>query len=180
MNKSVLKGVYIGMLVLLLSGQYVHALELEPTTLTLSDIAGATTLDSTCLNYCITGVCVWLRCSIYECDIETSIRVSHYNPDLIVSVYDEPVIILGRKHNPFMGSLEEQATDSVVGLFHDALVGGGHRVEGGNHNTDHSLRFKEATAIGHPFSSLTDFVADSGYYCPSEAESMEPFLSTGA
>lgn len=179
MTKRALKEFSTGLMIFLLSSRALHAVELEPTTLTLSDITSAMTLDKTCLNYCITGVCVWLRCSIYECEIETSIRVSHYNPDLIVSVYDEPGDNPWEEAQSIYGSLESQATNSVVGLFHDARVGGGHRVEGGNPNTDHSLRFKEATAIGHPFSSLTDSIADSGYYCPSEAESMEPYLSTG-
>ena len=90
MTKRALKEFSTGLMIFLLSSRALHAVELEPTTLTLSDITSAMTLDKTCLNYCITGVCVWLRCSIYECEIETSIRVSHYNPGLIVSVFDEP------------------------------------------------------------------------------------------
>lgn len=156
----------------------IRAFEAEPTTLTLSDITQSMTLDRSCLNYCITGVCVWLRCSIYECSIETSIRVRHYNPDLVVSVFDKPGDNPWQEAEAIFGEIERQLTDSIVALFHGAEAGGGHRVEGGHTATDHSLRFKEVTAIGHPFSSITDFVANSGYYCPSEAESFQPYLSS--
>ena len=74
------------------------------------------------------------------------------------------------------GSLDSDIASGIVSTFHGAFVGGGHRVEGGNPATDQSLRFKEVTAIGHPFSSVSDFIGDSGYYCPSEAESFNPYL----
>ena len=166
-------------LLALLTIQNCFAFKAEPTTLTLADITQSMTLESSCLNYCITGICVWLRCSNFECSVETSIRVSHYNPDLVVSVYDEPGDNPWLEAKTLYGALEAQATQGMVSIFHNVISGGGHRVEGGHHATDHSLRFKEATAIGHPFTSLTDFVGNSGYYCPSEAESMEPVFSSG-
>ena len=35
------------------------------------------------------GVCFWLRCSWTGCRVRTSLKVGHYNPDLVVSVYNE-------------------------------------------------------------------------------------------
>jgi hypothetical protein len=35
------------------------------------------------------GVCFWLRCSGTGCSVRTSLKVGHYNPDLVVSVYNE-------------------------------------------------------------------------------------------
>lgn len=164
------------MVFVLLQGYKLQAFEAEPTTITTADIVSAITLDRSCLNYCITGVCVWLRCSIYECSIETSIRVAHYNPDLVVSVYDEPGDNPWQEMESIFGSLDSGIVSGIVSTFHGAFVGGGHRTEGGNSATDQSLRFKEVTAIGHPFSSVSDFIGDSGYYCPSEAESFNPYL----
>lgn len=166
----------LALMLLTLCSHTVRAFDAEPTTLTLADITQSMTLDRSCLNYCITGVCVWLRCSIYECSIETSIRVRHYNPDLIVSVYDKPGDNPWQEAEAIYGDIELQLTASVVAIFHGAEAGGGHRVEGGNTATDHSLRFKEVTAIGHPFSSISDSISSSGYYCPSEAESFQPYL----
>ena len=57
------KFIQVVMLFVLLQGYKLQAFEAEPTTITTADIVGAITLDRSCLNYCITGVCVWLRCS---------------------------------------------------------------------------------------------------------------------
>ena len=165
-------------MLLVLIGARVQAFDAKPTTLTTADIVSSMTLDRSCLNYCITGICVWLRCSIYQCEIKTSIRVSHFNPDLVVSVYDSAGDNPWLEAEALFGSVESQLTDSLVGVFHDAEAGGGHRTESGNSAVDQSLRFKEATAIGHPLSSLTDFLGNTGYYCPSEAESFIPYFSS--
>ncbi|MGS2722126.1 TIGR03756 family integrating conjugative element protein [Porticoccus sp. GXU_MW_L64] len=154
------------------------AAEAEPTTINTTDIISSLSLDSSCLNYCITGVCVWLRCTIAGCDIETSIRVGHNNPDLVVSVFDKPGDNPWQEAQSLYGRLEAQLTGSLVGVFHDAEAGGGHGTEGGNSSTDQSLRFKEVTAVGHPLSSLTDFIGSTGYFCPSEAESFIPYFSS--
>ena len=163
-------------LTLLLSGSKIHAFEAEPTTVTTADILGAITLDRSCLNYCITGVCVWLRCSLFECSVETSLRVSHYNPDLVVSVYDEPGDNPWQEMESLFGSFDSGIVSTLVSTFHKGSVGGGHRVEGGNPSTDQSLRFKEVTAIGHPFASISDALSNAGFFCPSEAESFNPYL----
>lgn len=160
-----------------LFSNYSFTFEAEPTEITTTEIIEGFTLDPSCLNYCITGICVWLRCSIYECEIDTSIRVRHYNPDLVVSVYDEPGDNPWQEIADIFGSVDESLAESIVGTFHEAFVGGGHRVEGGNPSTDHSLRYKEATAIGHPLSSFAGSFGN-GYYCPSEAESFQPYFSS--
>lgn len=37
------------------------------------------------------GMCFWLRFNWLGCNVRTSVRVGHYNPDLVVSVYNELV-----------------------------------------------------------------------------------------
>ncbi len=165
---------------LLFSSFQVRAVDLESTSITTVDIIGSMTLDSSCLNYCFTGVCVWLDCGWTGCSVKTSVRVSHYNPDLVVSVYDEPGENPWSEIESIFGSFEESMTDALVGTFHDSFAGGGHRTEGGNTASDHSLRFKEVAAIGHPFSSIAGFIASTGLYCPSEADSFSPYLLSSA
>ena len=154
------------------------AFEAEETQITTVDILSSLTIDRSCLNYCITGICVWLRCGLSGCSIETSIQVRHYNPDLVVSVYDEPGDNPWTEAQAIIGGAQESLASSAVGLFSDAMVGGGHGTEGGNNGIDQSLRYKEATAIGHPLASLTDFVSVSEFFCPSEAESFIPYFSS--
>lgn len=169
---------YFWLVVAIFCNDEAKAEDAQPTTLSTTDIVNSFTLDPTCVNYCITGVCVWLRCSIVECDIETSIRVRHYNPDLVVSVYDEPGENPWKEAEQLFADWEKSVTESIVGSFHEAEAGGGHRTEGGSSATDQSLRFKEVTAVGHPLSSFAGSFGD-GYYCPSEAESFMPYFSSG-
>lgn len=179
------KAVKLGVLVLALvasglpsMGMAQSAVE-NPTEVTFEDLMATPITDASCHNYCFLGICVWLRCSLFSCSIETSIRVQHNNPDAVVSVYDIP------GDNPFVeaqdlyGEMEEDAANSLVGMFHFVEAGQGHRVEGGSPYVDQSLRYHEATAVGHPLSSFSEFFSEGGYFCPSEAFSMRPIFSSG-
>lgn len=150
---------------------------IEETEVSLQDILDMPIDDSSCHNYCVLGVCFWLVCTFAGCDVETSIRIGHNNPDVVVSVYDEPGANPFTEARDLYGDTEESTADSLVGLYIEA--GEGHRVEGGNPHVDQSLRYKEATAVGHPMASFTDYFASAGYFCPSEAESMVPYFSSG-
>ena len=68
---------------------------LQPTEVTLEDLFSTPILEASCHNYCFLGICVWLRCTLFSCSIETSEKIGHNNPDLVVSVYDFP------GNNPF-------------------------------------------------------------------------------
>ena len=165
-------------LVLLLLTYPVLAFDAKPTELTLADILTAPTLDRSCHHYCLTGICVWLKCTLVSCRIKTSVRVRHYNPDLVVSVYDQPGDNPWREAQSLFGATEKRLSDSLVSLFHSAPAGGGHRVEGGSPAADQSLRFKEATAIGNPQVLASDFLASTGYFCPSAATPFMPYFSS--
>src|SRR6185437_8449834 len=47
----------------------------------------ASALSPDCLAYRVVGICFWLTCTVYGCDVETSTKVSHYVPDAVVSSY---------------------------------------------------------------------------------------------
>lgn len=155
------------------------AFEAEKTEVTLNDILETPVTDASCHNYCVLGICVWLKCVLFSCSVETSIRVGHNNPDLVVSIYDGP------GNNPFIdardiyGEFERDAADSFVKYFHVVEAGQGQRVEGGNVYTDQSLRYGEATAIGNPLTEISDYASDSGYACPSETSPMQLYFSSG-
>ncbi len=156
-----------------------QTLVMEPTEVTMETIANIPVNDSSCHNYCVIGVCFWLFCTIYECEVRTSIKVGHYNPDLVVSVYDIPGNNPWQEAEQIYGELEKDAAESWVDTWHIVEAGQGHRVEGGSEYQDQSLRYHEATAIGHPKSVLGDYLSDTGYFCPSEADIMAPYYSSG-
>ena len=151
-------------------------LKAKETVLTTEDILGSFSFDRSCLNYCFTGICVWLKCTLFACSIETSVRVRHYNPDLVVSVYDEMGGNPWDLAEQIYADIEKSLSATIVGTFFGGLAGGGHRVEGGQYGVDQSLRFKEVTALCHPLASFTDNLGE--YYCPSEATTFYPYFSS--
>lgn len=165
-------------LMLLLSSQ-AGAFEARPTTISTAQIFSSVSLYGPCMHYCFTGICVWLKCELFFCSIKTSLRVRHYSPDLVVSVYDQPGDNTWREMKGWYGGLERTLTKNFVGYFHDAFAGGGQQTEGGDPAIDKSLRFKEATAIGHPFTLITEALSDTGLFCPSEATAFYPYYSSG-
>ncbi len=152
----------------------------KAASITTSEIV-ARTMDAamSCMQWMPIGVCFWLRCSIYECEVETSIKVGHYNPDLVVSSYNE----LGG--NPWdeirdmLGSAQKSAATGLLGALMPIPVdvdSAGNRTEGTTGNRDHkNLIFREADAIGHPLSSLSS----SDMLCETETTSFVPYFQSG-
>ena len=59
-------------------------------TISTADIVSQTTTAAlSCMRWMPVGVCFWLRCSLIECSVETSIKVGHYQPDAVVSSYND-------------------------------------------------------------------------------------------
>ena len=151
-------------------------------TITTPEIVAQTTSAAlTCMRWMPVGICFWLRCSIYECDVETSIKVGHYQPDAVVSSYNE----LGS--NPWveirgtLGLAQKTAANGILGsLLAVPIESAGNRTEGGQGNRDHrNLIFRETDVIGHPVSSLSSIVASTGYLCNSQTTSFFPYFLSG-
>lgn len=47
-------------------------------------------LAFSCVDWKPTGVCFWLKCKLFFCSLEASLKVRHFNPDAIVQVYQTP------------------------------------------------------------------------------------------
>lgn len=151
-------------------------------TINTADIVAQTTSAAlACMRWMPVGMCFWLRCSLFSCSIEPSIKVGHYNPDLVVSVYNE----LGG--NPWaeiratLGLAQRAAATGLLGgLMPIPLDSAGNRTEGTADRRDHrNLVFRETDAIGHPLSTLSGVVAGTGTLCPSQATSFVPYFSSG-
>ncbi len=135
----------------------------------------------TCMRWMPVGVCFWLRCSLTGCRVRTSLKVGHYNPDLVVSVYNE----LGG--NPWaeiratLGLAQRAAAAGLLGaLLPIPIDSAGNRTEGTGDRRDHrNLVFRETDAIGHPLSSLTGSVSGVGLLCNSPATSFVPYFQSG-
>ena len=150
------------------------------TTTTPQIVAQTTTAAFSCMRWMPIGMCFWLRCSWTGCSVRTSIKVGHYNPDLVVSTYNE----LGG--NPWteiratLGLAQKTAATGLLGaLLPVPIDSAGNRTEGTSERDHKNLVYRETDAIGHPLSSLTGIVAGTGLLCPSETTSFFPYFQSG-
>ena len=130
----------------------------QAATITTPGIVAQTAAASlACMRWMPVGLCFWLRCSWRGCRVRTSLKVGHYNPDLVVSAYNE----LGG--NPWaeiratLGLAQKAAANGLLGtLLPVPIDSAGNRTEGTGDRQDHrNLVFRETDAIGHPLSSLS-------------------------
>ena len=151
-------------------------------TITTPGIVAKTTAAAlSCMRWMPIGMCFWLRCSWSGCRVRTSIKIGHYNPDLVVSSYNE----LGG--NPWveirttLGLAQKTAATGLLGtLLPVPIDSAGNRTEGSTNKRDHkNLVFRETDAIGHPLSSLSGIVAGVGLLCQSQTASFFPYFQSG-
>lgn len=137
-------------------------LPMQAKALNSAEIA-ASSFSSSCLDYEIVGICIWLRCNWRGCRIRTSLKVKHYIPELVVSTYEQ------RDGNPW--------TEARMLLSQIALTAS----EGGRDSNRHAYsqdntRFKFADAIGHPgVFVFNQFASGMGFTCSSPAVPMRPY-----
>ncbi|MCH8058906.1 MAG: TraU family protein, partial [Proteobacteria bacterium] len=138
------------------------------------------TADATfaCMQWTPVGLCFWLRCSFFGCDVEASLKIGHYNPDFVVSSYNE----LG--DNPWseirsvLGSAQKVAAKGILGRLSTLPIdSAGNRTEGTADRRDHkNLVFREADVIGHPqqlFSGVLPLTV-----CASQARAFVPYFQS--
>jgi integrating conjugative element protein (TIGR03756 family) len=133
-----------------------------------------------CLHWRPIGTCFWLRCNLGGCSVRTSLKVGHYRPDLVVSVYN----VLGQ--NPWtairgtLGQAQRAAATGLLGrLLPVPVDSAGNRTEGSFGHRDHkNLLFRETDAIGHPLGALADVVDEVGLLCPSETTAFVPYFQS--
>lgn len=120
-------------------------------------------LSVDCLEYRIVGICFWLRCTLFGCDVETSVQVRHYVPDAVVSTYSNT------GENPW----SEVAFMSPP----NATAEGGGDGSTDQSNENDLAKFKNADVIGHPAGAVfNEFVGQFGYICPGAGTPFAPYL----
>ena len=86
---------------------------------TLAIISLSAEAAPTCARYSPIGVCLWLHCSLFECDVRTSVKVGHYQPDAVVSVYNDLGANPWREARSVLASAQRRAAEGVLGrLMH--------------------------------------------------------------
>lgn len=123
----------------------------------------AAALSPDCLEYRISGICYWLYCTPFGCSVRTSVRVSHYIPDAVVSSYSNT------GENPW-------AEMAVMSPPNSTAQAGGNGTTNEAHENN-LARFKNADVIGHPGAEVfSQFAGASGYSCDGAGTAFRPYL----
>ncbi len=125
------------------------------STSTPAIIANTVSAAPSCLKYQVEGVCFFLQCSYPVCYIRTSIKISHYVPDVVVSTYNAPLMHPWADIGKPVAAAMTTAGSTVTGFALDSSAGG--------LSTDSSIAsFKGADAIGNPAGQFAAMLAGGG------------------
>jgi len=75
-----------------------------------------------CTQFRVVGVCIWIVCTTFGCDIDVTIKYGHFNPDVMVSVTNEQGV----------DRVEDQVRSDTSNRNHNNLI------------------YQDAKAYGHP------------------------------
>lgn len=157
------------------SVQYVLAEALTTPTI----VHRTATAALSCMRWMPIGMCFWLKCGFPGCRVRSSVKVGHYNPELVVASYNA----LGG--NPWLeiqgtlGTAQKAAATGILGgLLGFPIDSGANRTEGGRGARDHrNLVFRETDAIGHPLSTFS--LISFGVICRAQAIPFVPYYQSG-
>jgi integrating conjugative element protein (TIGR03756 family) len=166
----------LAMLALLAAASLSHSGETRDIT-TAQIIAQSASAALTCSRWQPVGVCFWLRCG-FKCRVRSSLKVGHYNPDLVVSAYHEVGGNPWVEMRATLGAAAKAGGQALVRSLAGVDIGEGDRTEGTTSKDHKNLRFKEADAIGHPVASLLSITSFTGLICPSETRSFFPYFQS--
>ena len=128
------------------------------------DIVGTTTMQilgstlqafPSCVQWRPTGVCFFLYCTMFGCSIRTSIKVSHYVPDAIVSSYNDPANHPWTDVGKALSSLLSGAGSSLISSPLDASATTAREEK-------EIVTFKTTDAIGNPLAQFLAMASGAG------------------
>ena len=138
----------------------------------------ASAISPDCISWRVSGICYWLFCTPFGCTVRTSVKVTHFIPEAVVSTYVAP------GGNPWIemslvseaaGGLENLITQGLGGVSASGANPADIKTPGKRHS---AIRFKYADAIGHPSTAILGQNIP-GYSCETAATPFVPyFLST--
>ena len=107
-----------------------------------------------CLSWKPTGVCFFLYCTMFGCTIRTSIKISHYVPDAIVSTYNDPL------NHPWTDFGKPVA--SALSGFGSSLLGSPLDASADEAREDKEMiNVKAVDAVGNPLADLAAMASGS-------------------
>ena len=115
-------------------------------TNTMGVVSATLASAPSCISYKVTGVCFFLRCTPFGCSVETSIRVSHYMPDVVLSSFNDQYIHPWKDVGGAVSNIGDKVGSSLLSMPLDASGNTGEAKQ----STAEPTTNKSADAIGNP------------------------------
>lgn len=129
---------------------------------------------ASCMEWRPSGVCFWLVCSMFGCSVRTSLRVSNYAPDLVISAFHEAPL---HPWSDFGRPVSTGLQGAASGLLGSLVDSAGTRTRADRRDKNHPYR--DADAIGHPVAASNYFASSFGYVCPPAAvTAFQPYFES--
>ena len=122
----------------------------------------ASSASPQCAGYKVAGICYWLFCTQFGCQIRTSTKVRHFLPEQVVSSYNH------EGQNPWQD----------VNSWGNGIKGGAYQNKPQTKQYTQMV-FKNVDVIGHPQGAISQFLNNTGYYCRSQSYSFQPHFLSG-
>ena len=148
-----------------------------------SDLLTAHIIEATsvaapaCLDWQIIGTCFWLHCDLFGCTVRTSAKVSHFLPDLVVTVQTEPARQAWKEMRLLLQNIQESAIATGVGINSDVSAGYGAIATPSAQRLRKSLRYFEADVFGHPQPDLS-ILSGFQYTCSAVTDRLQPYFQS--
>jgi len=122
------------------------------------------------------GVCFWLKCEWFSCSVRTSLRISHYNPDVVVSSYHDADT---HPWADFGKSLTKSLISTGSSLISNPIDSAGTRTR--DDGRDKAKIYQDADAIGSPTAlrSMLHTTSDDSSIstiCPTPITPFRPYF----
>lgn len=126
-----------------------------------------------CLKWKVIGECFWLKCGLTGCSVRVSVKIGHYRPDSVVSVYptihshpwSEVKLLVEGAFEAVKPTLDDEIVDWIEGSGTDPAMDSFSRTR--------NLRYFEADLVGHPLIDIEFPGAD--YICDSVTRPLNPY-----
>ena len=111
--------------------------------------------DLQCVDWKITGGCIWLKFEVFSVSVKTSLKVSHYSPDAIVEVFhninDTPTSY---------AKLNNKVAKSLGNSLFSKVALKGNKM---NNNDSEGDGFHDVHVMGNPLITLHDSIIGTMY-----------------
>ncbi|EDU1414790.1 TIGR03756 family integrating conjugative element protein [Salmonella enterica subsp. enterica] len=129
-----------------------------------------------CISWRVSGICYWLLCTPFGCTVKTSVKVTHFIPEAVVSAYlnpgDNPWTEMATVSDAASGA-EGSLLESVTGVS----TGGGRQEMKAPGERKQNLHFYYGDAYGHPATKVIGGMVP-GYSCDSAATPFMPYFNS--